>query len=106
MTSEIIGRLAKRDDNGNSRESDAMLGFCRTCVNIGTPICKECSFVAQPSGRVCAPSCFIAFEGDDGLSTDIACQMACEVAARLIKRQPIPVRWIIEYNGLVAKSGR
>lgn len=110
MASEIIGRLAEQIDEDKSNESETMLGFCRSCVNVGTPICKECSFIARPSGRFGQPSCFladdIAVNGEDGISYDISCQIAGEIAARLIKHQPLPVRWILEYNGIVAKSGR
>ena len=82
---------------------------CSSCANACTPICKQCTEIKTPSGRLRKPSLFVMLGKFDppGGRADILYRefsLTRRIAKQLSRKAPIPVAWVMEYNKLVEPS--
>lgn len=79
--------------------------YCATCTNAGTPICEVCSFIQRPSGKQSAPTRY-AGSRSENIENRHAASVAARIMCCLKTGDPIPVRWILQYNDLVTDENR
>lgn len=77
---------------------------CITCLNAETPICDVCSFIQKPSGKKSKPTNYAGGSGTNKNNQRMAV-LASSIALRVQTGNPVPVRWLLEYNRLVTDSG-
>ena len=73
---------------------------CEVCVNAGTPLCESCRSITSPSGDTTRPTRFIGFtEVDDRRQRLMV--LAYNLNLHIRKGQPLPLKWVMEYNQLM-----
>lgn len=77
---------------------------CITCLNAETPICGGCSFIQKPSGKKSKPTNYAGGNNQNESNKRMAA-LASSIAVRIQMGNPVPVRWLMEYNGLVTSDG-
>lgn len=77
---------------------------CINCLNAGTPICDGCSFIQKPSGKKSKPTQYAGALGTNKDNKRMAA-LASSIALRIQTGNPVPVRWLLEYNKLVTDDG-
>ena len=73
---------------------------CETCINAGTPLCEHCNAVRSPDGSTSRPTKFLGFKEIDTVRQRIAV-LSYNIDLYIRKGQPLPLRWVIEYNDLL-----
>ena len=73
---------------------------CETCINAGTPLCEHCNAVRSPDGSTSRPTRFLGFKEIDTVRQRIAV-LSYNIDLYIRKGQPLPLRWVIEYNDLL-----
>lgn len=77
---------------------------CEVCVNAGTPLCESCRSITSPGGDTTRPTRFIGFtEVDDRRQRLMV--LAYNLNHYIRKGQPLPLKWVMEYNQLMCGTG-
>jgi hypothetical protein len=78
---------------------------CKTCINVGTAYCKECMVIENSKGES-PPSNFVSDCAEDPryLENLRANDLAALIIRRIELRSCVPLRWLVEYNMLVARE--
>lgn len=77
---------------------------CINCLNAETPICDGCSFIQKPSGKKSKPTRYASTLGTNKENKRMAV-LASSIAVRIQTGNPVPVRWLLEYNKLFTDDG-
>ena len=77
---------------------------CEVCVNAGTPLCESCRSITSPGGDTTRPTRFMGFtEVDDRRQRLMV--LAYNLNHYIRKGQPLPLKWVMEYNQLMCGTG-
>lgn len=86
---------------------------CKECANMATPICERCVYITRPDGSTTKPTWFIRMrpaELIEDMSEEEKCEagitededLAVRMMACLISEATIPLRYVMQYNALIA----
>ena len=79
-----------------------MSEYCKTCVNVDTPICDLCSTVHTAKGAL-KPSKYCGYSTDD--TSDILIEdLSAVIQARAKNNRQISIRHVMKYNRLLEEN--
>ena len=72
---------------------------CEVCVNAGTPLCESCNSISS-NGNTSRPTRFMGFTEVDSRRQELTVH-AYNIVHHVRKGQPLPLKWVMEYNQLM-----
>jgi hypothetical protein len=84
---------------------------CKGCANAATPICQVCRYVEKPGGEITKPTMYLPlgeteepFDAEKRKRAGIseARDLAVVIGAHALAGEPIPLRYVMRYNKIVA----
>ena len=72
---------------------------CEVCVNAGTPLCESCNSI-RSNGNTSRPTRFMGFTEVDSRRQELTVH-AYNLNLHIRKGQPLPLKWVMEYNQLM-----
>ena len=76
---------------------------CEVCVNAGTPLCESCNSISS-NGNTSRPTRFMGFTEVDSRRQELTVH-AYNIVHHVRKGQPLPLKWVMEYNQLMCGTG-